>query len=311
MNNTDLRNLVPEGTAAPESDTLSILVQGALVFSLAIGGFALYRNPDLARSLVPGFARGWIPGLDGSNPVMATPAAPPVKLPAAALAAIADDNKTKPGQPLTMTEEMFANSMGGAAEAMAPDGTADEKADLKRGLQGLTNSQNTTNVIKLGTLMSGRPDIMNVNIYPGGNTSRAMATACIAKENHNGYAVDYDAAALTRVTSCYMTTNVERLCSSVQKQVLVDVIEHYFASRDTSNRRADKAGSGGPALNSSDPKPADWLGNGPKTLAANFTRLVTQGYLVRSDFGFFLDDDFRKILADTPVVRQVCGPARS
>lgn len=300
MKNAELRTFVPEEREVEESGMFSTVVQGIIVFAVAICGFGLYRNPDLAR--------GWIPGLGGGNPVVAAPVAP-VKLPAAALAAIADENKMLPGQPLTMSEEMFEGSLGLASEMMDPEASPMEKAALKHGMQAVTG--NTQNVLKMGAALSGRPDIMYVKIYPGGNTSRAMATACIAIEKSGGIAVDYDAAALTRVTNCYMTKNVERLCSTVQKQVLVDVIEHYFASRDSSLRRAEKAQTGGPALNSSDPKPADWLSSGPKLLATNFTRLVAQGYLVRGDFGWFLDDDFKKILADTPVERQVCGPARS
>lgn len=301
MNNSDLRNLVSETPAAEDSGMFATIIQGILVFSVAICGFGLYRNPDLAR--------GWIPGLGASNAGIAAPAGPPFKLPPAALAAIADENTMQPGEPLTMQEEGFSNAFGMAADSMDPDATPEEKAAMAQDLRAV--SQSNINMLKIGAALSGRPDIMDVKIYPGGKTSRAMATACIANEKGGGIGVDYDAAALTRVTNCYMTTNVERLCSSVQKQVLVDIIEHYFSSRDATLRRGRNAAADGKRAVRGDPKPADWLGEGPKTLAANFTRLVAQGYVSRSDFSWSLDDEFKKIANDTPVERRVCGPERS
>ena len=303
MKNSELRSLLPAQKKKPKNSGLGTTVfLGGLVFILAAGGLALYRNPDLAH--------GWIPGFGKSKPAVVAAAAPtPAQLPVAARSAIADAVAASKDEQLTMLDEQLALSAKVAGEMMTPEGNAKRKAEIQQAIAEGTS--HIGGVMKVAELLSGRPNIMTVKLYFGGKTSHAMADSCLQSSQSSGRALNNSAEAMARFTSCYLTTNVERLCSAAQKQVLAEVIDHYYATRDFWIRKADDAAHGGIPLKPSNPRPADWTNPAAKGLAASLGRLVAQGYVTRSNFGWFPEEELKTVLNATAVERDVCAGQRS
>ena len=92
---------------------------------------------------------------------------------------------------------------------------------------------------------------------------------------------------------------------------LAEVIDHYYATRDFWIRKADDAAHGGIPLKPSNPRPADWTNPAAKGLAASLGRLVAQGYVTRSNFGWFPEDELKTVLNATTVERDACAGQRS
>jgi hypothetical protein len=303
VKNSELRNLAPTGPkkkAKKEGGgTGGLIAQGALAFILAIGGIGLYRNPSLAQ--------GWIPGLGAKKTAVA---AAPAKLPAAALAAIADEKAQTKDEPLTQMDEQLALSAKTAGVMMAHEGNTKEQAEIEQAFASSTAHIGGL-METFGTLEG--TNIMTVKLYLGGKTSRAMAESCEAASRPKAGAVWYNAEALAKFANCYMTKNVERLCSGAQRKVLSEVIAHYFANRAYWLRQADPKTRGGMQLNvaQGNPKPADWSNPVAKALPDNLRKLVAQGYLSRADFGWFPEEELKPILNETPVEANPCGDQKT
>lgn len=303
MKNAELRSLLPP-PPPPKKKSISLgatLFQGGLLFALAAGGFALYRNPGLAH--------GWIPGLGKPKHAMTAAAAPAARLPGAAQAAFDDEKASAKDDKLTMLDDSMATSAKAAGMMMAPAGDTKKAAEIENAFAQST--AHIGGVVQIAELLSGRPNIMTVKLYAGGKTSRAMAASCVQGSQTSGTPLNESAVAMARFASCYLTTNVERLCSAAQRQVLADVVGHYYATRDFWNRKADEAAHGGKPLKPAQPKPADWSNPVANGISASLRKLVAQGLIARNDFGWLPEEELKDALNGTAVERNICAAAKT
>ena len=310
MKNSELRSFAPTqpkkktkkkaGDAGASAGGL--IAQGALAFVLAIGGISVYRNPSLAQ--------GWIPGLGGARPAAVAKLAAPAPLPPGAAAALADEKAQTKDEPLSMMDEQLAGSARSFGSIVGAEGTEKDRKELTTAFAASTAHIGGL-MDTFGTLEG--TNIMTVKLYLGGKTSRAMAETCEAASRPKAGAVWHNAESLAKFANCYMTKNVERLCSGAQRKVLSEVIAHYYANRAYWLRQADPKTRGGLQLNvvQGNPKPADWSNPVAKALPDNLRKLVAQGYVSRDDFGWFPEEELKPILNGTAVEAAPCGDQKT
>ena len=300
MKNSELRDLVPAPTAVKESGTAGTVLQCGLAFVVGVGAFALYLNPNLGRRLI------------GARPVevaavsVAKPAAPEAKpAQAAASEEKANDPAADADGPLTMMDEQFAASFKMAGEMMT-----DNPEDAKQMEQMMVQTQNPA-MSKLIALAGG-PSIMSVKLYLGGKTSHAMADKCREAAGGTGgrdgsMDIDGNALAAARFANCYLTANVTRLCNANQKQVLADVVQNYYASRDFKIRELEEDIAARKRISPTRSKIADWDNPTSREIAQNLKRLTAQGYISRSEFGWIPADEIKAVVNNTPVEQDMCA----
>ena len=311
MKNSELRNLVAAAPKKPAKSRNSkkgdssggaggLVVQGVLAFVVAIGGISLYRNPSLAQ--------GWIPGL-GGKPAAVAKLATGAPLPAGAAIALADEKAQPQGDPLNMMDEQMTASFQLAGTMMAPDATAQEQAELSRGMAAV--SAQNTGLMKVVVAGMGRTNLMGANLYLGGKTSHKMVETCKKEGEFTTRLFNDNAEAKAQFVNCYLTVNVGRLCAGSQRKVLADVLDNYFATRAELIKRAEDAAHGQGRLDRNQPKPADWSNPTAKAMVANLAKLVAQGYVSRADFGWFPDEEIKPILNGVAVEAEPCGDQKT
>ena len=304
MRTSELRDLVPVSPPKRELGAVSVALQCGLAFVVGVGAFALYLNPNIGRRLI------------GARPVevaavsVAKPAAPEAKpAQAAALEEKANDSTADADGPLTMIDEQFTASFKMAGEMMT-----DNPEDAKQMEQMMVQTQNPA-MSKLIALAAG-PSIMSVKLYLGGKTSHAMADKCRESAGGTGGGegspdIDSNALAAARFANCYLTTNVARLCNANQKQVLADVVQNYYSSRDFRIRELQEDIAARKRIGAKRSTIADWDNPASREIAQNLKQLATQGYIARGDFGWFPSDEVKEVLNGTAVEQDLCARQKS
>ena len=300
MKNSELRDLVPVSPPIKQAGSAGVVLQCGLAFVVGVGAFALYLNPNIGRRLI------------GANPVGIASASPPKVSAAAsepAQVAAAEEAPGNPNEPLTMLDEQFAASFKMAGEMLT-----DNQEDAKQMEQMMVQTQNPA-MSKLIALAGG-PSIMSVKLYLGGKTSHAMADKCREAAGGTGgrdgsMDIDGNALAAARFAKCFLTANVTRLCNANQKQVLADVVQNYYASRDFKIRELEEDIAARKRISPTRSKIADWDNPTAREIPQNLKRLTAQGYISRSEFGWIPADEIKAVVNNTAVEQDMCASRKN
>ena len=299
MKNSDFRNLVPGDPDEPPSGPGTFILKCGLAFALGTAAVAAYINPGLLQ--LP--AATLSAGIEAAKKSLGSGMKPPASV-AGSKGDVADDAVN---EPLTMFEENTAYMEKLKKKEPVCQGIQSKIECAEYAYAQQVNRFAIASVPFIG--MSGGPTITLVKLYLGGAPSRAMVTACQGSDKSSITDVDRLGLAAARFADCYLTTNTARLCDANQKRVLVEVIDHYFATRAYwmgifATGDIERGHRPQPA---NFLKPADWDNNFSRNILPDLRRLISQGYIARKDFGWFPDEALKNVLDNTKTERDACA----